>query len=61
MTHTNLLDVKLPFSYRHNWALLELEKTNAKISFFNKKGLDKKKSKKANAWLDEKINEPAST
>lgn len=38
---------------RHNWAMLEMEEESIKVSFFNKWGLQKKLSRKANRWFAE--------
>lgn len=44
-------DLRLPLDDRHNWAMLELGKNTVNVSFFNKNGLNKKKSEKANHWF----------
>lgn len=45
------LDLRFPFDDLHNWGLLELASNEVSVSFFNKRGLQKRKSEKANKCL----------
>jgi len=47
----NYYGLGIPQDDKHNWAMLELKESNVKVSFFNKRGFQKKKSKKANEFL----------
>ena len=47
----NFLGLPIGFDDCHNWALLELSKHKVEINFFNKYGLQRRKSRKANNKL----------
>ena len=51
----NYFGLPLPFDDQHNWAMLELEEKHVQVSFFNKRGLQKKKSQKATEYINNYI------
>ncbi len=47
----NSIGLRIPWFNQHNWAMLELEETHSKVSFYNKQGLQKRKSEKATKYM----------
>lgn len=45
-----------PFDARHNWAMLEIEEESINASFYNKRGLQTRRSKKATKWMADNFN-----
>lgn len=54
----NLLGLASWIDGRHNYAILDLEETKAKIEFYNKRGYQRKKSHKANKALEDYLIKP---
>tara|TARA_R110002073_G_scaffold8207_1_gene45647 strand:+ start:88455 stop:89387 length:933 start_codon:yes stop_codon:yes gene_type:complete len=51
--HINLLGLGISIDNRHNWAILELEKRSANITFYNRKKAQKKKSREATMLIQQ--------
>ncbi len=48
----NYWGLGIPCDDQHNWAMLEIEENNFKVSFYNKNGIQKRKSQKASKFID---------
>ena len=51
----NYWGLGIPYDDQHNWATLELSEDNVKVRFYNKHGLQRKKSKKATLYLNKNM------
>ncbi len=49
----NYAGLGIPLDDQHNWGMLELRKKRVNVSFYNKNGLQVRKSKKANKWFQD--------
>lgn len=48
----NYAGLGISYDHRHNWCMLELDNNNVKVSFYDKNGLQKFKSKEATTFLN---------